>query len=153
MNISQEKLNKLTFDSAKFLAGTFTSYISGIRKEDIKNYVDIYLDNPSQPAKPLFLSTENEEITVAFGETHDHISAYNNETEEELIEEMIIGIVKIITGVEKTYSAWDKGKWLGCGVLKSKPFTDDLKDSIFKDAKLFKVVAWNANDNEEIIVT
>lgn len=150
MDISQEKLNNLAIESTTFLADKLKSSINSIKIEKKEDYVDISLDNPSQPNKPLWISTDSKEITIAFAESHYHISSYNDETEEQLIEQMIIGIINIVSGLEKTYSAWKGEKCLGGGSLSAEFNDNSIKDKSFKDAEIFKIVAWDISGNNEI---
>ena len=146
----QDSFHEKVAGAAKTIAALMPSYISSCAEEEKDGFIDVILNNPFQDDKPIWISTAGEEITFVFAESHFHISDYSDETKhEELIEEMVAAIVRIVTGVDLTYSAWVGDKSLGGGFIEAKPQLDDIQKT-FKKAKLFKIWGWDNEDNQVI---
>ena len=146
----QDSFHEKVASAAEGITRLMPSYISSFSKEDKDGFVEVILGNPSQVDKPIWLSTAGEEITFCFAESHFHISDYSDECEpEELIEEMISAIVRIVTGVDLTYSAWVGEQSLGGGFIEAKPQLSEIGQT-FKKAKTFKIWGWHSEDNQII---
>lgn len=146
----QESFHTKVVSAAKAITKLLPSYISSCVEEEKNGFVDITLNNPFQEDKPIWISTAGEEITFAFAESHLHIDEYTEDTtHEELIEEMITTIVRIVTGVDLTYSAWINEKNLGGGFIEVEPKLNEIQNT-FKSANLFKVWGWDNEDNNVI---
>ena len=110
----QETLNTQVIEAAKCIAKLMPSYIQGVKVEEKEGFVEVLIGNPSQQDKPIWLSTDGEEITLSFAESHFHINEYSDEVvSEHLVEEMVSSIIRLITGVDLTYSAWKNERSLG----------------------------------------
>jgi hypothetical protein len=148
--ITQEKLNQRAIEAFTQLAAMLPSYIAGISHKQSKSGVSIALQNPSQHDHPLTIFTDNEEITIMFGETHSHISDYGNDKrEEDLIEDAVIAIVRLVTGIDETYSAWTDDRCLGGGMIYPNAKDEDI-GSMFRKATRIRVTGWGVNQNREI---
>ena len=146
----QESFHAKVVSAAKTITKLLPSYISSCVEEEKNGFVDITLNNPFQEDKPIWISTAGEEITFAFAESHFHIDEYTEDTTHEaLIEEMITTIVRIVTGVDLTYSAWINEKNLGGGFIEVEPKLNEIQNT-FKSANLFKVWGWDNEDNNVI---
>ncbi|MCP5158077.1 MAG: hypothetical protein H6975_01475 [Gammaproteobacteria bacterium] len=146
----QESFHEKVANAAEKIASLMPSYISSFSKEEKDGYIEVVLGNPSQEEKPIWISTAGEEITFVFAESHFHISDYSEETKaEELIEEMISAIVRIVTGVDLTYSAWLNDSSLGGGFIESKPQLNEI-GTAFKKANKFKICGWEIESNQVI---
>jgi len=146
----RESFHEQVATAAKTITGLMPSYISSFSSEYRDGFIEVLLGNPHQEDKPIWISTAGEEITFTFAESHFHISDYSDETKpEELIEEMISAIVRIVTGVDLTYSAWVGDRSLGGGFIEAKPQLEDIGKA-FKKAKLFKIWGWDSESNQII---
>ena len=126
------------------------SYIAGISYKPSETGAAITLANPSQPDHPLTIFTDNKEITVMFGETHSHISDYDNDKrEEDLVEDAILATVRLVTGIDETYSAWKEDRCLGGGMIYPNTKDEDI-GRMFRKADRIKVTGWGVNQNREI---
>ncbi len=146
----QESFHEKVATAAKTIAALMPSYISSFKKEDKDGFIEVILGNPSQEDKPIWITTTGEEITFAFAESHFHISDSSEETTpEKLIAEMISAIVRIVTGVDLTYSAWSGDRSLGGGFIEAKPQLGEIHKT-FKKANQFKVWGWDIESNQII---
>lgn len=146
---SQDELNTLVLESEKIFAKELPSYIKGFRKEIKDGYVMLWIDNPFQLPDPLLISTMSYEITIWFDEGHVHLSPWEFETQEKIVNEMHTEVTNILTGKEKSYTAWKGAEQMGGGLEKSELCTADLAKTHL-GATTFKVLAWNPKDNQEI---
>lgn len=146
---SQDELNTLVLESEKIFAKELPSYIKGFRKEIKDGYVMLWIDNPFQPQNPLLISTMSYEITIWFDEGHVHLSPWEFETQEKIVNEMHTEVTNILTGKEKSYTAWKGAEQMGGGLEKSELCTADLAKTHL-GATTFKLLAWNPKDNHEI---
>ena len=146
----QGSFHEKVANAANSIASLMPSYISSCVIEKKDGFIDVTLNNPNQADKPIWISTAGEEITVAFAESHFHISDCSEESiSEELIEEMVAAIVRIVTGVDLTYSAWVDDKSLGGGFIEAKPQLDEIGKT-FKKANVFKIWGWDDESNQTI---
>ena len=146
----QETLNTQVIEAAKCIAKLMPSYIQSVQIEEKEGFVEVLLGNPSQQDKPIWLSTNGEEITFSFAESHFHINEYSDEVvPENLVEEMVSSIIRLVTGVDLTYSAWKDERSLGGGFLESKPALIEINNTFIK-ANQFKVWGWSIEDNQVI---
>lgn len=150
---SQEELNTLVLESEKIFAKELPSYIKGFRKEIKDGYVMLWIDNPFQPDNPLLISTMGYEITISLDEGHVHLSPWEFETREKMAEMMHTEVTDIVTGKEKSMTAWKNNHCLGGGLEESELCNADQWKNSFSDATIFKVLAWNPKDNQEIRIT
>jgi len=146
----QDALNIQVIDAANCLAKLMPSYIKDVSVENKDDYVDVILNNPTQPDLPIWLSTNGEEITLFFAESHFHINEYGDEVvPESLVEEMVSAIFRLITGVDLAYSAWNGDRSLGGGFVEAKPNLEEIKSS-FRKANEYKVYGWLSESNMSI---
>ena len=141
----QDSFHEKVASAAESITRLMPSYISSFSKEDKDGFVEVILGNPSQEDKPIWLSTAGEEITFSFAESHFHISDYSDECEpEELIEEMISAIVRIVTGVDLTYSGLGRRAKLRWWFHRGKTTDSSEIGQTFKKAKTFKIWGWHS---------
>ncbi len=144
---TQEKLNCSVIECVESLTKLLPNFITSFSVNDERDYIEVEINNPFDPNLPIRLITAGEEITFTFGETHFHIAEYTENIRiENLVEELAVHIVGIVSNTDKTYSAWKNATSLGGGLLTAKVNLENMQKD-FPKANKFKVIAWNNQES------
>ena len=148
MAIDQAVLDERVTEAVSFLARVLPRYIAGLRHERRGGHGEFHLENPYEPGRSLGISTQGGEVTLWFGECHTHFFE-GVFSEADLVGEMVVQVVRLVIGDERSYSAWAGdaclgGGWLRAGAEAREAFAH------FPQADRLKVVGWSPSDDAEI---
>lgn len=112
----QERLNTFVIELAEFLEKYYSSNIDSISGESNGDWLIQKILGPNDSVIELW--TENNEITIIFGEAHWHIYDYNVPCDyESIYENTINGVLSILRGELCTASYWLCGTVKGGGTM------------------------------------
>jgi hypothetical protein len=90
-------------------------------------------------------------LTVCFAASHWHITDYEQgRTEVELIEDMILGIAGIISGISRSYAAYSGDRALGGGFLEGSS-EDGLRRDGWSEADRFQIFSWDGSGDKNVL--
>jgi hypothetical protein len=149
MTVDPSVLDERVAEAVSFLARALPRHIAALRHERRDDHCEFQVENPHDAGRPLGISTQDGEITLWFGECHDHYSDFGGASEAELVGEMVVKVVLLVSGAERSYSAWAGdsclgGGWLPAGAETREPFAH------FPRADRLKVVGWAPWDDAQV---
>src|SRR5262249_33701107 len=156
VTIDPAVLDERVAEAVSFLARVLPRHIAGLRQQPQGGHREFRLQNPHHPDRPLGISTEGGEVTLWFGECHDHFASLATPSsgdgvasEADLVSEMVVKVVLLVSGAERSYSAWAGdgclgGGWLQAGAEAREAFAH------FPPADRLQVVGWCPSDDAEV---
>ena len=146
---TQQELDEKVREAVRTLARLLPRHIASVSEEPAGDGRRFTLANPYDHDRPLIIETADREITVAFGESHNHYWAGMGFDLAELVGEMAVQIVHIVSGVELSYSRWAGDRRLGGGTFWAEGNPRPELDR-FEGADRLKIVGWEPpHDAEE----
>src|SRR5262249_52951812 len=141
VTINPAVLDERVAEAVTFLARVLPRHIAGLRQERPGDHWEFHLENPYEPGRPMGGSTPGGEVTLWFGECHTHFSDLGGSGEVDLVGEMVVKVVLLVSGAERSYSAWAGDACLGGGWLRTEA---DAREAVahLPQADRLKVVAW-----------
>ncbi len=150
MAVDQSQLNERVAEAVGFLGRVLTRQVEGVEEVEREGYREFRITSAIGARVPLVVDTENGEITVDFG-CHDHISAHEDSNEADMVGEMVVKVMGLISGGELAYSAWRDDTCLGGGWLRA---GEDPRGKFnleyFHNANRIVVTGWAGWDDVEI---
>ena len=140
----QNKINKFIEDLGNFLENYYSSSFTSISTEQNNDW--LILKIYGQHSSTIELSTEGQEVTICFGQSHWHIDNYDEPVNiNEIYEATIESVLEILQSKIITYSAWSKDRCLGgCSYIgESLEELVEESQSHFQKADELKVKTWN----------
>jgi hypothetical protein len=149
VSIDQAVLDEQVAEAVSFLARVLPRHIAGLRHEHKDGHREFGLGNPYDPDRSLGISTQDGEITLWFGECHNHYADWTGASEAELVGEMVVKVVLLLTGAERSYSAWAGDDCLGGGWLRGGAEPREAF-AHFPRVDRLKVVSWAPWEDADI---
>jgi hypothetical protein len=145
----QEELNKEVLEISKFLVNKLKSASRGLVLEEKEGYIDITIQNIDTEAADLDISTQDNEISIFFGETHFHIGFTYEGPLANMIEQFLKSVFRILEGSDVSYSIWENDNCLGGGICEYN-ISGNPDPEYWKKGDKLKVVSWYKIKNREI---
>jgi hypothetical protein len=148
--IDQDRLNERVIAAVDVLGRYLNDCFADIRTHERGRHCEIALVNPHDPNRPIEVSTADGEITVSFGECHEHFNGLMDGTDEAgLVVEMVAKVVLLAGGSEVSYSAWSGDNCLGGGWLRAGTGGEEVY-RYFPQADRIKIVGWAPRNDAEL---
>lgn len=150
MPFDQAKLNDRVVEACRFLAAAMPRHFAGMHVADRDGFVEIELLNPYRSDRPLQVSTDRGELTVAFAGCHSHYDDGQGTSDEAgAVGEMIARAVLVATGAEVVHAVWSGGRGLAGGWLAAAADPAKRFDA-FPAADRVQIIAWEPWADAEV---
>lgn len=117
----QTRLNLFVRDFCSFIECYYSLGVQSVNVSEVDGYVQGVIME-ADGGMALEVWTENEEVTIFYGESHWHIDDYNEPCRyEEIYRAVVESVFEVIQGEVITYSAWSEGRCLGGGSQSARP--------------------------------
>jgi hypothetical protein len=149
--IQQAKLNAETRGAIHSFCALLPTKIGPVTEVARDDGLAFTITNPAYADRPIEVFTDYEELTVCFAASHWHITDYEQgRTEVELIEDMILGIAGIISGISRSYAAYSGDRALGGGFLEGSS-EDGLRRDGWSEADRFQIFSWDGSGDKNVL--
>lgn len=111
----QTRLNQFVRDLCAFIERYYSVGVQSVKIVEMEGWVKGIIEEPTGDA--LEIESQNQEITLCYGESHWHIDY--SEQYPEIYQAAIQSVFEVLDGKLLTYSAWAGERALGGGSLSS----------------------------------
>jgi len=140
----QQRLNLFLEETCVFIEKYYSSSIADISFEPEEEWVKVVITGEKDSICEI--SSDGEEITVMFGESHWHLDNYLEPCDySKIYENTIDSILELLKGELVTYSCWVGGETIGGASFLKSEVTDITKELsvFFKNTEVVHIKAWN----------
>ena len=152
LSLDEAKLDEVSEDFARACFAAYPDWrehaVVISRPDDPEGYLEITVPNPAGSAR-LLIYTDDEEVTVCFGDYHSHFDWPSAEGPAETHNEPIAFIAAVLADQLIAGSAWDGEAW--CGSWIERPGeTRPIGDYALAGATMIRLRTWTgAHDADE----